>query len=162
MLIVLDELALALAAGLELQPGSMQRVFAYFSKFLVEIHQFKESEFLFPAAAMMNFANAGESIGRLIADHDETAVLLASLGAVCGIGDLPRKERVGSLTLVQNYCARLNRHMDEEEEIFVLLGEFMSEEESKLMLSQFEMIDRRHQGFGHWEREVQYLESLVE
>jgi hemerythrin-like domain-containing protein len=162
MLVVLEKLGDQLAGGAEVDPVFLKRVLAYFSDFLIQVHQVKESDYLFPAAAMMDFARAGECIGRLVADHDETGVLLASLGEMCHTGSLGVEERKAVTNLIRTYCKRLTRHMEEEEEVFVLLGEFLSEKDEAKMIGQFEVVDRGHPSVGEWEREVKHLESLIE
>ena len=62
----------------------------------------------------------------------------------------------GFLNLIHTYRSRLMRNM--EEEVFVLVGEFLSEEESVSRLDNFAKIDRGQGGTTYWAREVWRLE----
>lgn len=161
MLVVLERIGLAIGDGRDGDQRSLALVLSYFSEFVLGVHQVKETEYMFPAAAMMDFADAAESVGRLIADHDETSILLGSLSGLCRAGALGEEERDGFLKLVRTYSKRALRHMKEEEEIFVLAGEFLSDEDKALMLRQFAKVDRGQRGAKAWEREIKRLESLL-
>ncbi len=157
---VLHRLADRVEAGDPFPAADVAVVLNFFREFVELVHHQKESAVFYPFAAMTGGDDAAESVGELIADHDESKTLLHSLTVFWEPTDLLADERKAFAEVARAYGGRLLRHMETEEEFLFPSAASIPGDDRIKFLEEFEEIASGHRTAGDWEPEIARLERM--
>jgi hemerythrin-like domain-containing protein len=114
-LAVLERIAQSVERGGTFPRADIARVLGYLREFIEEVHHCKEDQVVYPLVLELGDDDVAEEVGRLLADHDATRDLLASLTMFAESSDPQEQERDGFCQMVRAYVLRMKRHMNLEE-----------------------------------------------
>lgn len=134
MLTVLERIVVPVAAGAPFPASDVARLLRYFREFVEGVHHSKEDRAVYPLALSEADDQLAETVGVLVADHEETRDLLQSLMLFWEPGDLLPQERAGFCRLARTYAARMRRHMAlEEKELFPFVAGMPDSEQQRAL-----------------------------
>ncbi len=114
-LVVLERIAQAVERGGTFPRADIAKVLGYLQEFIEEVHHCKEDKVVYPLVLELADEDVAEEVGRLLADHEATRDLLASLTLFAESSDPQEQERDGFCQMVRAYVLRMKRHMNLEE-----------------------------------------------
>jgi hemerythrin-like domain-containing protein len=161
MVRVLGALAARVATGDSIPAADVGSILGFFRDFVEGVHHRKEAEVLYPAALLLGGDTGAEAIGRLVADHDESKMLLHSLWLFWEPNGLRAAERAAFAELARVYASRLGRHMDEEEERLFPIARRIPPDDQLRLVDEFAALGAGARSTEHWEREVGRLERSL-
>lgn len=135
-------------------------VLSYFREFVEHVHHSKESVALYPLAAMDGDDRVAGCVGELIADHDESKMLLHSLTLFWEPSGLLLEEQAAFAQLARTYADRLMRHMECEEETLFPAAEAVPGDDQIRMREELDAVERGVQSGRDWRREIERLEAV--
>ncbi|MFO1054125.1 MAG: hemerythrin domain-containing protein [Planctomycetota bacterium] len=159
VLTVFERMARFVSSGARFPGQDVARVLRYLREFVERAHHQKESTTLYPLALAGADESIAESVGQLIAEHDETLELLQSLWLFWEPGDLRDEERVVFTTIAHTYIARLRRHMDHEEQILFPMARALDDTEAASFAERFAAACVGLRGIDAWTATVADLEE---
>lgn len=160
MIAVLRAVAVRVQEDEEFPAADVAVVLGFFRGFVELVHHQKEAAVLYPFAAMVAGEGAAEDVGALIADHDDSKLLLHSLTAFWEPGGLLAAERIAFAELARTYAQRLEGHMAIEEQRLFPLAETIPGDDQIRFVAEFERIAEQHRDHATWEAEIDRLESV--
>ncbi len=159
MLRVLEQISGRVSLGCRFPADDVAITLTYFREFLEQVHHAKESDHLYPAAMMSGTEDCAESIGSLMASHDDSKMLLHSLTLFWEPGDLLDEERTGFCDLATTYCSRLRQHIEMEEERLFPFADQLEVDEQARLTKEFQSIGAGHRPMSFWQGEAARLET---
>lgn len=115
VLSVLERIGRWVVAGQPFPADDVAAVLGYLREFLELAHHRKESRALYPLVMEIADDQVAETVGELLATHEETHELLQSLWLFWEPGELTVDERRVFTELARTYIARTRRHLALEE-----------------------------------------------
>lgn len=158
MLGVLLGVAQRIQDGADFPSADVALVLTFFREFVEQVHHQRENLVLYPFAAMVGGEDSAEAVGQLMADHDETKVLLHSLTVFWEPNGLLEEECKAFAELARRYARRLDAHMEIEERVLFPVSTEIPGDEAIRLLEEFEQIGAGRRSCDDWNTELERLE----
>jgi hemerythrin-like domain-containing protein len=140
---ILEQLALRLSSGQEVDAAHFEQVLEFIQVFADKCHHGKEEHFLFPAMEAAGIPRHGGPVGVMLSEHDHGRALIQQLAASWHkykSGDRAvAAELAGS---AHSYVALLNSHIFKENNILFPMAEaHLSADTQRQLLEQFDRLE---------------------
>ncbi|MCA8940928.1 MAG: hemerythrin domain-containing protein [Planctomycetes bacterium] len=159
MLDVLLALARRVEAGADFPSGDAAAILSFFREFVEQVHHRRENLVIYPFAAMVGGEESAEIVGQLMADHDETKLLMHSLTVFWEPNGLLPDERRSFAEVARTYANRLLKHMEIEERVLFPVATDIPGDEAIRLVGEFERIGVDRRSCEDWVVELERLEA---
>ena len=160
---VLEHLASELDTGSTIDINDAEDMVDFLKTFADRCHHGKEEDLLFPALEVAGVANEGGPIGVMLYEHTKGREFIAAMGkALPGLHQQDRTAEMAFAVAAHGYVQLLRSHITKENNIlFVMAEQRLSEEEHKRLAEGFEVIEHERIGPGVHERYHAMLDMLA-
>lgn len=160
MLDVLLALARRVESGAEFPVDDAAIVLSFFREFVEQVHHRRENLVIYPFAAMVGGEGSAEMVGRLMADHDETKLLMHSLTVFWEPDGLLPDERRSFAEVARTYANRMLKHMEFEERVLFPVAIDIPGDEAIRLVREFDRIGVDRRSCDEWIVELERLERV--
>jgi hemerythrin-like domain-containing protein len=162
MLDVLDRISERVVSGIHVPMEHFDQVMEFLQVFVDRCHHGKEEDILFPAVIEAGNPIAREQIGVLLSEHERSRRFASEMKSLL---EMHRSGSSGSLVVFTNpalqYTNLLRSHVWKEDNVlFPLAGEELSQEKQEAVAQEFEKSEREKIGVGRHEAFHVMLENL--
>ena len=164
MLVVLENTAQRLEQGEAVPPALLDDLLEFFTVFADRCHHGKEEDLLFPLLEQKGMPRIGGPVGCMLVEHDQGRAFIQTMrnnGPACAAGDKGAKSAWAAAA--RGYANLLRNHIWKENEVlFRLADQMISQEEQETLTVEFERIEETKLGAGVHAQLHSKMEKLVQ